>query len=254
MPLLKADEKRNRLVDRVVRFLPAKKVRIPHRVGVIAAVHRAGFVAETEITLLGRHSLPGVDVRAVPSHRQGRLVGKKNIACRVRESDQQRRFLDDDNDAAHRHAQLGLAIFDVDRRRLRRLDHRPGKIFGKGTLRREANANHAVAKSCNAHFCGTGGQFDAVLKFLHALHVSDMLPARRRSAGAADRAEEQADSGPTGKTRHVVPPCAELVEEASTRIRLRAGRRALDLSLCREPFLKKGRRLWRLQCADAPRP
>ena len=76
----KADEKRNCLIERIIRFLPAEKIGVPHRIRVIAAVHWAGFVAQTEIILVSWHSLPGMDVRAIPSHRQRRLIGKKDVA------------------------------------------------------------------------------------------------------------------------------------------------------------------------------
>src|SRR5271154_5204612 len=98
---------------------------------------------------------------------------------------------------AYRHTQLGLAIFNVESGRLRRLNHRPGKIFWKKTLRRAGKAKHALATNCDPHFCGACIQFDSVLKFLNTLHASDVLPARCSGADAADRAEEQADCGPT---------------------------------------------------------
>ena len=100
----KAHEKRNGLIERIIRFLPAEKVGVPHRIRVITAVHRTGLIAQAKVILLRRHSLPGVDVCAVPSHGQGRLIRKENVARQVRESDQQGRFLDDDNDAARSHA------------------------------------------------------------------------------------------------------------------------------------------------------
>jgi hypothetical protein len=66
-------------------------------------------------------------------------------------------------------------------------------------LRREANADHAVTKKRDAHFGGTGRQFNAVWKFLHSLHVSDVLPTRRHCAARAEQAEQHADSGPSCK-------------------------------------------------------
>src|ERR1700688_1987154 len=47
--LVKADEKRNRLVERVVRLLPAVKISIPHRVRAIAVVQGTGLVAQAII-------------------------------------------------------------------------------------------------------------------------------------------------------------------------------------------------------------
>src|SRR6185437_6434782 len=40
-----ADEKWNRLVERIIRFLPTEKIGVPHRIGVIAAVHRTRLIA-----------------------------------------------------------------------------------------------------------------------------------------------------------------------------------------------------------------
>ena len=78
----------NRFVERVGGFLPAVGVCVPHCEGAIAAVHRPSLVAEAIIILAGRHALPNVDSRPVPSHRQRGFIGKECLPGGVEKTDQ----------------------------------------------------------------------------------------------------------------------------------------------------------------------
>src|SRR4029077_2551973 len=67
-------KKRNRLVERVARFLPAKFVRIPHRERTVPAIHRPGLVTQSKITFVRGHFLPHMNLPTLPGHRQTRFI------------------------------------------------------------------------------------------------------------------------------------------------------------------------------------
>ena len=95
-----ADEKRNGLVERIGGFAPAEGVGIPVCEGAVAAIHGAGLVAQAVVVFVWRHFLPDADAPAIPGHRQGGLIGENDAALGIGERDEQRRFVNDDGDAA----------------------------------------------------------------------------------------------------------------------------------------------------------
>ena len=196
-----ADKERDGFVERVGRFLPAKFIRVPVGEGAVAAVHGAGFVAETIVVLIGRHFFPDVNPWTIPGHGQAGLVGEQHVSGSIGKRDEQRRFCNGHMDGTRDHLYFIFFVMDLNGTTdvvQRRLGQSPREIFWKMSSGSDTDANHAVVKLRNANLSLTGCQLHAVLQTLFerfdAFHFTDVLPALSNAACASQGANQQPHS------------------------------------------------------------
>src|SRR5579871_3513203 len=79
-------EKRNRLVERVHRFLRAD-IRVPERVRLFAPVELSGFVAEAKVMFGWRHLLADRKPAQLKLHGTPRSIGRNDISRKVANHD-----------------------------------------------------------------------------------------------------------------------------------------------------------------------
>src|SRR6266571_4157103 len=201
-----ADEEGDRFVNGIRGLLPAISVGVPKGESTVATVHRTRFVTEANVNFVFGHLLPHADARSVPGHGKGRLIGQENFAGSVEEADEQRRFLNLYVDAARANENFAFRFLNLDRRRFGGFNHRPGQVFGKVAIGRDADADDTLAKGGDAHARFACGQLDAVLEFFHALDRADVLPALRPARRAEEERRGREGSRTTNESGHDEPP------------------------------------------------
>jgi len=79
VPLRKPDEERDGLYRGSLDSCQPNSSVFQLVKGAVAAIHGAGFVAQSVIVFVERHFLPGVNVLSIPGHRQTWFVRKKHM-------------------------------------------------------------------------------------------------------------------------------------------------------------------------------
>ena len=111
-----AEEERDRLVERVGRFLRAD-VGVPQREGLVAAVEGSSFVAEAEVVFASRHLLGDGEAAELEADGPAHGVGGDDVAGEIADDETQRIALDADFDRGGAEADGSIVLnrLDVDR-------------------------------------------------------------------------------------------------------------------------------------------
>src|SRR5262249_54227044 len=84
--LAKGYEVGNRFVDRIGRFLPPKRIRVPIDERLVPAIEGSRLVAEAEIVLVFRRSHEGTEGRAVPLDGSSRHLFDEWMPLQIRDT------------------------------------------------------------------------------------------------------------------------------------------------------------------------
>ena len=154
------------LVERVGGFLGAD-VGVPEREGLIAAVERAGLVAEAEVVLVAGHLLGDGEAAELEAYGATHGVGGDDVAGEIANDEAEGIALDADFERGGAEADGGIVLhrLHVDGFRARGGENCPGSVFGK-SAGSDAHAEDVVAKGCDAQSRCAGLDFNAVAQGL----------------------------------------------------------------------------------------